>query len=128
LAAETPKPAKAKMRNPLQTETHQPPQAGTPRMQRPNNQPQRTCVGCMQRDGKEHLLRIALSGETLTFDEAGRLPGRGAYLHRDNRCITSFGRNKARALRSLKRKISPGERRKVAELIYARLASHAAHE
>jgi len=82
----------------------------------------------MERDSKKRMLRIALSGETLTLDEAARLAGRGAYIHCDNRCITSFGRSKARDLRSLKRNISPGERRKLAELIHARLASHAAHE
>ena len=93
-----------------------------------NDRPYRTCIGCMGRDSKEHMLRIAASGDTLTLDEEGRMPGRGAYLHYRNRCITSFGRNKARELRSLKRKISPDERRKLAELIHARLDSIAALE
>jgi uncharacterized protein len=97
-------------------------------MRKPNNKPQRTCIGCMERDSKEHMLRIAASGDRLTLDEEGRMPGRGAYLHCRNRCITSFGRNKAREMRSLKRQISPDERRRLAELIHARLDSTAALE
>jgi uncharacterized protein len=97
-------------------------------MQKPNDKPQRTCIGCMERDYKQSMMRIAVSGDTLTLDEECRMPGRGAYLHYRNRCITSFGRNKARELRSLKRKISPDERRKLVELIHARLDSSAALE
>jgi len=73
-------------------------------------------------------MRIAANGDTLMLDEEGRMPGRGAYLHYHNRCITSFSHNKARELRSLKRKISPDERRKLAEMIHAWLASSAALE
>jgi predicted RNA-binding protein YlxR (DUF448 family) len=97
-------------------------------MRRRNDKPQRTCIGCMECDSKEHMLRIAAHGDTLTLDEEGRLPGRGAYLHYRNRCITSFSLNKARELRSLKRRISPDERRGLAELIHARLDSRSALE
>jgi uncharacterized protein len=97
-------------------------------MPKPSDGPQRTCVGCMERDSKKYMMRIAVSGDTLTLDEEDRMPGRGAYLHYRNRCITSFGHNKARELRSLKRKISPDERRKLVELIHARLDSSAALE
>jgi|SRR5689334_1018833 predicted RNA-binding protein YlxR (DUF448 family) len=97
-------------------------------MQRPNDRPQRTCIGCMRRDDKERMLRIAVCGDTLTLDEDARMPGRGAYLHRSNRCITDFVRSRARELRSLKRKVSLDERRKLAELIHVRLDSSAALE
>jgi predicted RNA-binding protein YlxR (DUF448 family) len=95
-------------------------------MQKPNEGPQRTCVGCMSRDSKERMLRIAVTSETLTPDEQARRPGRGAYLHRCNRCISKFVLNKRKQLRSLRRSISLEERRKVAELIRARLDSSAA--
>jgi len=97
-------------------------------MQKQNDGPQRTCIGCMRRDSKERMLRIAARGEALTLDEKGRMAGRGAYLHNRNQCITDFVHNKARELRSLKRKISLDERRKLAELIQARLDSTAALE
>ncbi len=97
-------------------------------MQRPNDGPIRTCVGCMGRDSKKQMLRIAASGDTLTLDEESRMPGRGAYLHYRNQCITEFVNSRARELRSLKRKISRDERLKLAERIRARLASTAALE
>ncbi len=97
-------------------------------MQKLNDGPERTCIGCMERDNKKHMMRIAVSRDTLTLDEKGLMMGRGAYLHYRNRCITSFGHNKARELRSLKRKISADERRKLVELIHARLDSSAALE
>jgi predicted RNA-binding protein YlxR (DUF448 family) len=94
-------------------------------MPRQNDGPKRTCIGCMSRDSKERMLRIAAQGETLTLDEQGRMRGRGAYLHERNRCITDFVRSKTTEFRSLKRKISVDERRKLAELIRARLDSTA---
>jgi predicted RNA-binding protein YlxR (DUF448 family) len=100
----------------------------TPTMPRPNEAPERTCIGCMERDSREHLLRIAVSGEMLILDEEGRLPGRGAYLHSNDRCISRFERGKAREVRSLRRKINADERRKLVELIHARLDSQAALE
>jgi predicted RNA-binding protein YlxR (DUF448 family) len=74
------------------------------------------------------MLRFVDCSDRLTLDEEGRMLGRGAYLHYRNRCITSFSHNKAGQLRSLKRKISLDERRKLAELIHARLDSSAALE
>ena len=97
-------------------------------MQKQNEGPQRTCVGCRKQDSKERMLRIAGLGESLTLDEQARMGGRGAYLHRCNRCITEFVLNKRKELRSLKRSISVDQRRKLAELIRARLDSGAALE
>jgi predicted RNA-binding protein YlxR (DUF448 family) len=69
------------------------------------------------------MLRIAVVDNTLTLDERGRLPGRGAYLHYRNRCITNFGRTKAGELRSLKRRVSREERCELIKLIHTRLDS-----
>jgi predicted RNA-binding protein YlxR (DUF448 family) len=91
-------------------------------------EPQRTCVGCMRRDSKERMVRIVSRGDTLTLDEKGRMQGRGAYLHNHDRCITDFVRNRAKEVRSLKRKISFDERRRLAELIHARPHNSAALE
>jgi predicted RNA-binding protein YlxR (DUF448 family) len=82
----------------------------------------------MRRDNKERMFRIVAVGEILTLDEEARRPGRGAYLHRYSRCITGFVLNKKKELRSLKRKITLDERRKVGESIRARLDSNAALE
>ena len=95
-------------------------------MQKQNEGPRRTCVGCLRQDTKQHMLRIAAVRETLTLDEQARMPGRGGYLHRSNRCITDFVLNKKKEVRSLRRSISLDERRNLAELIRARLDSGAA--
>ena len=47
---------------------------------------ERSCVGCRRVADKAQLLRFVAVGEALTIDPEARLPGRGAYLHRDERC------------------------------------------
>jgi uncharacterized protein len=69
----------------------------------------RTCIGCRIRTSKSDLLRVVAvedsSGPetvpTLTPDRRGRLPGRGAYLHLDLRCLDLAERRRVfpRALR-----------------------------
>ncbi len=95
-------------------------------MHKRNEGPQRTCVGCMRRDSQSRMLRIAAQANSLTLDEDRRMPGRGAYLHHNNGCITDFVHRRIRELRSLRRKPSFDERQKLAELIHARLDSSAA--
>src|SRR6516225_6365046 len=97
----------------LWTQARTSPQKRLLKMQRRNDAPQRTCVGCMTRDSRTHMFRIAASGDTLIVDEEGRSQGRGAYLHYRNRCITSFGHSKAKVLQSLKRRVSRDERFKL---------------
>jgi hypothetical protein len=47
------------------------------------------------------LLRVVASGTVLVPDERARMPGRGAYLHRDPQCLHLAERRRAfgRALR-----------------------------
>jgi len=69
------------------------------------NEPVRTCIGCRQRASRAELLRVvAVEGE-LVLDPAGRLPGRGAHLHRDLGCLDLADRRRAfnRALRTEER-------------------------
>ena len=41
----------------------------------------RTCVGCSRQSDKNELLRIVRNADkTVSFDETGRAPGRGAYV------------------------------------------------
>ena len=73
--------------------------------------PTRTCIGCRERGTATELLRVVAfsnaSGEQdeATFvvvpDLAHKLPGRGAWLHRDSACLTAAVRRRAfaRALR-----------------------------
>jgi hypothetical protein len=63
--------------------------------------PVRTCVGCRERSAKSTLLRVVADGDRLVPDPAGRLPGRGASVHPDLRCIDLAVKRRAfpRALR-----------------------------
>ena len=72
--------------------------------------PVRTCVGCRKRELAAELLRIvAVSdgagigqvADSLVVDTAGNLPGRGAWLHPDQQCLSEAIRRRAftRALR-----------------------------
>lgn len=41
----------------------------------------RTCIGCGGQGRKGELLRLVRGGDgSVSFDESGRLPGRGAYV------------------------------------------------
>lgn len=46
--------------------------------------PMRRCVGCMVSKEKHQLIRVAGYEGVLTVDPAGRAPGRGAYVCKDN--------------------------------------------
>lgn len=68
--------------------------------------PVRTCVGCRKRELAAELLRVVAvstaGGENaVTVDAAGNLPGRGAWLHPDQRCLHAAIQRRAfaRALR-----------------------------
>ena len=49
----------------------------------------RMCVGCREMREKRSLLRIVKSAEgEISFDPAGKKPGRGAYICRSEECLT----------------------------------------
>src|SRR5262249_4461879 len=71
--------------------------------------PERTCVGCRATAAKGDLVRIVRSrGGEFAVDRTGRLPGRGAYLHRSAECVRRAVRRKALA-RSLRATLSETE-------------------
>ncbi|PDP88218.1 hypothetical protein CQJ94_06910 [Glycomyces fuscus] len=59
------------------------------------DRPVRTCVGCRSRAVQSDLVRLVAEGTVITPDTRGRLPGRGAYLHRDRRCFELAERRRA---------------------------------
>ena len=63
--------------------------------------PVRTCVGCRTRDSRSALLRVIVTESQLVLDEAGALPGRGAWVHPVHECaeLAIQRRAFARALR-----------------------------
>jgi len=68
--------------------------------------PVRTCIGCRKRELAVELLRLVAVSigndhHAVTVDQAGNLPGRGAWLHPEERCLQAAVRRRAfaRALR-----------------------------
>ena len=81
-------------------------QRENPAAETPTGGPVRTCIGCRKRELAVELLRVvAVSTENgqsaVTVDTSGSCPGRGAWLHPVDRCLTTaIGRQAfARALR-----------------------------
>ena len=48
--------------------------------------PLRTCVGCRGVRPKRELVRLVRAGDKVEIDRRQRMPGRGAYLCREERC------------------------------------------
>lgn len=64
--------------------------------------PVRTCLGCRQRASQSSLVRVVARDGRIVIDLAKRLPGRGAWIHADPKCIETAVRRNAfgRALRT----------------------------
>lgn len=57
--------------------------------------PQRMCIGCREMKDKKELIRIVKNKESqVSFDETGKLPGRGAYVCKSRECIDKACKNK----------------------------------
>lgn len=68
--------------------------------------PERTCVGCRAVKDKRELVRLVACCGTLVVDGSGVMPGRGAYLCPDQRCLDSAYAKKESFSRALKRKVA----------------------
>jgi len=76
------------------------------------------CLGCNQRDAQNAMVRIAIVNDAPTIDEKRQLAGRGGYLHRDDVCLQKLVRSKVREFRSLRRKLTPDDRRGLTDAIH----------
>ena len=68
--------------------------------------PKRMCVACRQMLEKVSLYKVVLSGEELVIDKEGKMPGRGAYVCKDEKCIL-LAMKKRGFERAFKRDCSP---------------------
>jgi predicted RNA-binding protein YlxR (DUF448 family) len=67
-------------------------------------EPERMCVGCRQKNGKNTLIRVVNNKSEISVDSGGKSHGRGAYIHSDSGCLKTA--IKKRSLdRALKHKI-----------------------
>jgi predicted RNA-binding protein YlxR (DUF448 family) len=63
------------------------------------------------------MLRLAAYDGAIVVDLNRQIMGRGAYLHRTENCLTKFVRSKVKEFRSLRRSITPDERRAIVNRI-----------
>ncbi len=57
--------------------------------------PQRTCMGCNIKKDKKDFIRIVKNKEgEISIDKTGKMPGRGAYLCDDIKCLEKAMKSK----------------------------------
>lgn len=61
--------------------------------------PRRTCVGCRTTRAKPDLVRLVVTSAGVTIDPDQTLPGRGAYVCPDPRCVERLDRTDGQQLR-----------------------------
>lgn len=79
------------------------------------NKIERTCIGCMKKDSKAAMVRIAVVENRVEADLEAKRMGRGAYLHRTDECALRFVNSKVKEFRSLRRRIDRDERQRIVE-------------
>ena len=56
---------------------------------KPRKIPMRMCVGCREMKPKRELIRVVRAPDgTVSMDPVGKKPGRGAYICRQEACLT----------------------------------------
>lgn len=81
----------------------------------PKKIPLRMCVSCRARKPKRDLIRVVVMPDmTLTIDQVGKTPGRGAYVCRSRDCLRE-------AIKG--RKIDKGLKTRISEQVIAELVA-----
>ena len=56
---------------------------------------QRMCMGCNEKKDKKELIRIVIDKEgNVCVDKTGKMPGRGAYVCDNEKCLNSIIKTK----------------------------------
>ena len=78
--------------------------------------PQRSCVSCRTVRDKNDLLRVVVTPEgDVVYDPTGKLAGRGAYLCRNEVCITAELKKAAKLSKGLKKPLTEEEIKELAK-------------
>lgn len=78
--------------------------------------PQRSCVSCRTVRDKNDLLRVVVTPEgDVRYDPTGKLAGRGAYLCRNEECITAELKKAAKLSKGLKKPLTEEEIKELAK-------------
>jgi len=89
--------------------------------------PQRTCVGCGQRDAPGQMLRFGQDGAGGLAIVAAPISGRTAYLHRAIECRTGLVKRRT-VNRSLRTSVATDQKARFVRDLEARLESSAQGE
>jgi len=78
--------------------------------------PQRSCVSCRTIRDKSDLLRVVVTPDgDVAYDPTGKLAGRGAYLCRNEECITAELKKAAKLSKGLKKPLTDEEIKELAK-------------
>ena len=78
--------------------------------------PQRSCVSCRTVRDKSDLLRVVVTPDgDVAYDPTGKLAGRGAYLCRNEECITAELKKAAKLSKGLKKPLTEEEIKELAK-------------
>ena len=78
--------------------------------------PQRSCVSCRTVRDKSDLLRVVVTPDgDVVYDPTGKLAGRGAYLCRNEECITAELKKAAKLSKGLKKPLTEEEIKELAK-------------
>ena len=78
--------------------------------------PQRSCVSCRTVRDKSDLLRVVVTPDgDVAYDPTGKLAGRGAYLCRNEECITAELKKAAKLSKGLKKPLTDEEIKELAK-------------
>ncbi|MBR3142568.1 MAG: YlxR family protein [Clostridiales bacterium] len=84
--------------------------------------PQRSCVSCRTVRDKKDLLRVVVTPDgNVVYDPTGKLSGRGAYLCRDEKCITTELKKAAKLSKGLKKPLTEDEIKELARSLLGSL-------
>ena len=84
--------------------------------------PQRSCVSCRTVRDKNDLLRVVVTPEgDVRYDPTGKLAGRGAYLCRNEECITAELKKAAKLSKGLKKPLTDEEIKALAKSLLERI-------
>ena len=78
--------------------------------------PQRSCVSCRTVRDKSDLLRVVVTPDgDVAYDPTGKLAGRGAYLCRNEECITAELKKAVKLSKGLKKPLTEEEIKELAK-------------
>jgi predicted RNA-binding protein YlxR (DUF448 family) len=85
--------------------------------------PQRSCVSCRTIRDKNDLLRVVVTPEgDVVYDPTGKLAGRGAYLCRNEECITAELKKAAKLSKGLKKPLTEEDIKALAKSLMESIA------